>query len=57
MTRRLDNFKKLNEEYVEAQKKEFTIIDQELSKKTFYEQDKRVIFMLKTSLFRLESKN
>lgn len=57
MARRSDNFEKSNEEYIEAQKKESEIVDQKLSEEILYEQDRRVIFMPKTSFFRLELKN
>lgn len=57
MARRPDNFEKSNEEHVEAQKEESKIVDQELSEETLYEQGRRVIFILKTSLLRLESKS
>ncbi len=57
VTCRSDSFEKSNEEHVEAQKKESEIDDQELSEETLYEQDRRVIFMPKTSLLRLEPKS
>jgi len=57
VARRPDNFEKSNEEHVEAQKEESKIVDQELSEETLYEQGRRVIFILKTSLLRLESKS
>jgi len=57
VTRKSNNFEKSNEKHVEAQKKESKIVNQELSKKIFYEQDKRVIFILKISFLRLELKS